>query len=72
MCTEMYTIGDEMSGSLAFKARGTNQICPKCGAPLWETFDEDGEVDGYHCYRLSGELHSFTVKQLKALGKKAK
>ncbi len=55
-----------MSGSLALKAKATKQVCPTCGAPLWETYDADGVVDGYHCFRLTGQLHSFTVKELSA------
>ena len=59
-----------MSASMALKAKATKYNCPKCGAPLWETYDEEGEVDGYHCYRLSGERHSFTAKKLRACGVK--
>jgi uncharacterized Zn finger protein (UPF0148 family) len=60
-------MGNGLSRSLALKAKATKQVCPTCGAPLWETYDEDGEVDGYHCFRLTGELHSFTVKELSAI-----
>ena len=60
-------MGIVLAASLAFKAKSTKQICPVCGAPLWETYGEDGEVDGYHCFRLTGGLHYFTVEELSAL-----
>lgn len=51
-----------MSASMVLKAKATRYNCPKCGAPLWEMFNEEGRVDSYHCYRLSGERHSFTQR----------